>query len=555
MHGLMQERPLSLPLVFRRVERYFGHKRVVTGRADGEAVASWSDTCRRARLLAAALDSLGVPDGACVGTFGWNSQRHVELYLAVPCTGRVLHTVNHRLFGDQISYIVADAADHVLFIDRSLLPAVWPLAGTFPSVRHLVIMDDGADAPVPRDPRIVDYEELLSGSTDTRREFSVPDEDTAAALCYTSGTTGNPKGVLYSHRSIVLHALLLLLADTFGISERDVVMPVVPMFHVNAWGLPYAAMLAGSDLVLPGPAMAPRQLVTQMERHRVTFTGAVATVWRDLEPHLAGHDLSALRMIVCGGGAVDDTLSRAYQQAVGVPLTNAWGMTETSPVVTSSRLATVHDGLDEAARRVVIGSPGPAVPLTEVRVVADDGSEVACDGTTPGELQAAGPTIASRYVGEPAPGPAFTSDGWLKTGDVATMDPLGYIRIVDRTKDLVKSGGEWISSVELENAIMADPRVAEAAVIGAEDPRWGERPVACVVRKPGAGLTADDVREHLRPLVARWWIPEQILFLSEIPKTATGKFSKQQLRAEYRQRAGAGPEHDVPQSGITGTKE
>ncbi|MFI7450018.1 long-chain fatty acid--CoA ligase [Nonomuraea sp. NPDC049714] len=534
----MQEHALALPLVFRRVEQYFGHKRVVTGRVDGESAVTWADVCARTRRLAAVLDRLGVPSGARVGTFGWNSQRHVELYLAVPCTGRVLHTINHRLFHEQIRHIVDDAADDVLFVDRSLLPTVWPLAESFRSPRHVVVMDDGADVPLPDDPRIVGYEALLAEVSLFDGEFSIADENTAAALCYTSGTTGNPKGVLYSHRSMVLHALLLLMTDTFGISERDVVMPVVPMFHVNAWGFPYAAMLCGADLVLPGPAMRPAELISQMERHRVTFTGAVPTVWRGLEPLLADHDLSSLRMIVCGGGAVDDALSRSYQQAIGIPLTNAWGMTETSPVVTVPRLATVHDDLDPDAQRAVIGSPGLAVPLTELRVIGDDGTEVAWDGSTPGELQAAGPTIAARYVGEERPGPAFTDDGWLRTGDVATIDGHGYVRIVDRTKDLVKSGGEWIPSVELEGAIMADPRVAEAAVIGVEHPRWGERPVAYVVPKPGTGLTADDVREHLTSHVARWWIPEQVIFISEIPKTATGKFAKRQLRLQHQ--------HDIP---------
>ncbi|WP_245955967.1 long-chain fatty acid--CoA ligase [Nonomuraea fuscirosea] len=544
----MQEHALTLPLILRRVERNFGHKRVVTGRVGGETTATWAEVCVRTRRLAAALDRLGVPRGARVGTFGWNSQRHVELYLAVPCAGRVLHTINHRLFHEQIRYIVDDAADDVLFVDRSLLPVVWPLAATLAGPRHIVVMDDGADVPLPDDPRILDYEKLLAEVTPIDGDFSIADENTAAALCYTSGTTGDPKGVLYSHRSMVLHALLLLMVDTFGIGERDVVMPVVPMFHVNAWGFPYAAMLCGADLVLPGPATRPEELIAQMERHRVTFTGAVPTVWRSLEPLLGEHDLSSLRMIICGGGAVDDALSRTYQEAIGIPLTNAWGMTETSPVVTVSRLSTAHDDLDEDARRAVIGTPGPSIPLTELRLAGEDGSEIAWDGVTPGELQVSGPTIAARYVGEERPGPAFTDDGWLRTGDVATIDAHGYVRIVDRTKDLVKSGGEWISSVELEGAIMADPRVAEAAVIGVPHPRWGERPVAYVVRRPDADLTADDVREHLTALVARWWIPEEVHFVPEIPKTATGKFSKRQLRLQRRPDADPAPPSPPSQS-------
>ncbi len=541
MLGLMQDRPLSLPHVFRRVERLFGHKTVVSGRVGGETTTTWAQVCARARRLAAALDELGVPAGARVGTFAWNSHRHVELYLAVPCTGRVLHTINHRLFGEQITYIVNDAADDVLFVDRSILPAVWPLVGTFTTVRAVVVMDDGSDAEIPDDDRVFDYEELLARAGDTGREFTVDDENTAAALCYTSGTTGDPKGVLYSHRSVVLHAALLLMVDTFGICERDVVMPTVPMFHVNAWGLPYAAMLCGADLVLPGPAMSPPELAGMLARHRVTFGAAVATIWRGLVPLLGEHDFSAVRQIVSGGGAVDEALTRAYQDAIGLPLTNAWGMTETSPVVTTSRIATVHDDYPDEERRALLATPGPAVPLTEVRIVGDDGREAPWDGRTPGELQAAGPTIAAAYFGKRDGADAFTGDGWLRTGDVATIDRHGYVRIVDRTKDLVKSGGEWISSVELENAIMEHPGIAEAAVIGVPDDKWGERPLACVVPAAGATLTAEEVRDHLRGRVASWWLPDEVFFCDEIPKTATGKFAKQRLRSQIETaRAGSG---------------
>jgi fatty-acyl-CoA synthase len=391
-------------------------------------------------------------------------------------------------------------------------------------------MDDGGDMPLPDDPRILDYEELLSRQVDGPLENTVEDENSAASLCYTSGTTGNPKGVLYSHRSVVLHSLLLLGADVFALSERDVIAPVVPMFHVNAWGLPYAAMQCGADLVLPGAGMAPEELVSLLSRHRVTFSAAVATVWRNLIPALPGHDLSGLRLVVSGGGAVDDALSSTYENIVGIPLVNAWGMTETSPVVTTSRVATHHEGLGRDARRLLLGTPGPAVPLTELRVVSDEGVEQPRDGKTPGELQVAGATIASAYFGENRGADSFTADGWLRTGDVGTIDEWGYLRIVDRTKDLVKSGGEWISSVDLENAVMSDPRVREAAVIGIADPRWGERPLACVVPAEGVTLTADDVREHLRDRVASWWIPERVEMMNEIPKTATGKWSKQALR-------------------------
>jgi fatty-acyl-CoA synthase len=532
MRGLMQDRPLTIPTLLSRAEKNFGHKRIVTGGAE-ETVTTWAAVAPRVRRLAHALDALGVPAGACVGTFAWNSQRHVELYLAIPSSGRVLHTLNHRLHGDQLTYIVNDAADDILFVDRTLLPVVWPLIETFTAVRYVVVMDDGPGLPLPDDPRILDYETLLSEAADGPIETVIDDEHTAASLCYTSGTTGNPKGVLYSHRSVVLHSLLLLGADVFALSEKDVVAPIVPMFHVNAWGLPYAAMQCGADLVLPGPATSGKDLVSLLARHEVTFSAAVATVWRDMIPSLEGQDLSHLRHIACGGGAVDDALSSTYEAAVGIPLTNAWGMTETSPVVTTSRPATVHRDLTADEHRLLIGTPGPAVPLTDIRTVSEDGVELPRDGTTPGELQVAGATVASAYFGVDPGADAFTSDGWLRTGDVATIDQWGYLRIVDRTKDLVKSGGEWISSVELENAVMSDSRVKEAAVIGIADSRWGERPLACVVPATGVSLTADDVREHLRGRVAPWWIPERIEILNEIPKTATGKWSKQALRRQF----------------------
>jgi fatty-acyl-CoA synthase len=529
MRGLMQDRPLEVAALMRRVELLFGHKQVVTSTANGEVVASWRRVVARARRLAAVLDVLEVPSQARVGTFGWNTQRHVELYMAAPSSGRVLHTINHRLFAEEITYIVNDAADEVLFVDRSLLPTIWPLVDRCPTVRSVVVMDDGGAEEIPRDSRVVDYEEILAEAPQPARHLTV-DEDDAASLCYTSGTTGRPKGVLYSHRSVVLHALLLLGVDNFAISERDVLMPIVPMFHVNAWGLPYAAMLAGSDLVLPGPAMSAQALIQQMARHRVTFSAGVPTIWRGMVPLLGGVDLSGLRMVVCGGGAVPDSLSRSWQEATGIPLTNAWGMTETSPVVTCSRLGTVHDGLDTDARRTVLGSPGPSLPLTETRIVDESGTVVERDGATPGELQAAGATVASGYFGTGPGSSSFTEDGWLRTGDVGTIDPHGYLRIVDRTKDLVKSGGEWISSVTLENELMSHPAVHEAAVIAVADDRWGERPLACVVPVPGHILDEEELRSHLVGRVASWWVPEQIWIMDEIPKTATGKFSKVALR-------------------------
>jgi len=529
----MQQRALTVHALWERVEQNFGHKRVVTATRSGETTATWREVGERARRLTGVLDQLGAAADARIGTLAWNTQRHVELYLAVPTSGRVLHTLNHRLYPDDLRYIIEDAADEVLFIDRSLVPKLAPLLAELRAVRHLVIMDDGGYEPVPDDPRVADYEQLLTAAQPVTPRDDL-DEDDAANLCYTSGTTGPPKGVLYSHRSIALHALMLLGADGFAISERDVVMPIVPMFHVNAWGLPYAAMLAGSDLVLPGPAMQPEALLDQLERHRVTFSAGVPTIWRSIQPLLGGADLSSLRMVVSGGGALPDSLSRAWEEAIGIPLTSSWGMTETSPVVACSRVGTAHDGLPADERRRLLGVPGPNLPFTRLRILDDDGQPVEHDGSTPGELQVSGPTVAGGYFGDDS-GSAFTDDGWLRTGDVATIDRFGYLRIVDRTKDLVKSGGEWISSVALENEIMAHPSVREAAVIAVADERWGERPLACVVPAEGCAVEPGELRDFLAGRVSSWWIPEQIWVLGEIPKTSTGKFSKlalRQLRAE-----------------------
>jgi fatty-acyl-CoA synthase len=529
MRGLMQDRALDVATLMRRAEGVFGHKRVVTATAAGEVVAGWAEVVGRARRLAGVLDLLGVPPGARVGTFGWNSQRHLELYLAVPSAGRVLHTLNHRLFAAELAYIVTDAADDVLFVDRSLLPAVWPMMADLGTVRHVVVMADGGDEEIPDDPRVLDYDTLLAQVTEPATAAAVAEDD-AASLCYTSGTTGRPKGVLYSHRSIVLHTLVLLGADSFAISERDVVMPIVPMFHVNAWGLPYAAAMAGADLVLPGPRMTPDALASQLTRHGVTFAAAVPAIWRGLEPLLPGLDLSALRMAVSGGSALPVSLSRSFEQSTGVALSGSWGMTETSPLVTCARLATAHDGLDETARREIVCSPGRSVPLTELRLVDGEGRTVAHDGETPGEVQVSGPTIASGYFGTATAESGFTDDGWLRAGDIATIDQHGYLRIVDRTKDLVKSGGEWISSVALENEIMAHPDILEAAVVAVSDDRWGERPLAFLVAVPGRTVTAEDLRAHLAGRVAPWWVPDEFRFVEEIPKTATGKFAKVALR-------------------------
>lgn len=536
MQGLMQDRPLTLPQVFHRAERHFGHKTMVTATAtataDGEVDSTYAEWAQRVRRLARVLDTLEVPTGARVGTFAWNTQRHLELYFAVPCTSRVLHTLNIRLFPDQVAYIVEHAEDDVIFVDRSLLPVLWPVAGTLPGIRHFVVIDDGSDAEIPDDPRVHDYERLLAAAAPYEGEFRVDDENRAAAMCYTSGTTGNPKGVVYSHRSTVLHSVVSLTADSMALSERDTVLPVVPMFHVNAWGIPYSSVLAGANLVFPGPAMRPESLVRQLERHRVTCTAGVPTIWMGMLPLLGDHDLSSLRLVIGGGAAIPVSLSEGWREAIGVPITQAWGMTETSPLGSVATLRSHHDDTDPDTLSEVRATQGPAVPLVELRIVDDYGEEQPWDGSSPGELQAAGPWIASAYFGDAGEADAFTADGWLRTGDVATIDRYGYVRIVDRTKDLIKSGGEWISSVELENHIMAHPGVVEAAVVARPDPQWTERPIACLVVETDSRLTPEGIRDHLRARVAKWWLPDEIVFVDSLPKTSTGKFSKKTLREQ-----------------------
>jgi fatty-acyl-CoA synthase len=531
----MQDRPLTLDGFVERAERLSPRKEIVTATVGGVERVTHGEWADRTRRLAAALDTLGVSADGRVATFAWNTARHLELYFAAPCSGRVLHTLNIRLFPEQVTYIVEHARDEVIFVDRSLLGLLGPLVPTFSTVRHLVVMEDGA--PVVEvegldGVELLDYEALVAAEQPA--EFRVDDELRAASMCYTSGTTGNPKGVVYTHRSTYLHTMAAMFADSVGVSESDTILPVVPMFHANAWGLAHAGVAAGSTLVMPGPNMVPAALAGLIESERVTLAAGVPTIWMGVLPELAGRDTSSLRVIPCGGSAVPKALSEAYREQVGLPILQAWGMTETSPVASVAHVVSwLADGTEDelADLRASQGRPLVGVRLR----IADQatGEELPWDGEQRGELQAAGPWITASYHDDPRSPESFTADGWLRTGDVAVITPDGYVRIVDRTKDVVKSGGEWISSVELENEIMAHPAVAEAAVIGVPHPKWSERPLACVVVAPDAELSAEELLEFLDGRVAKWWLPDDVVFIDEVPKTSVGKFSKKDLRDRF----------------------
>jgi fatty-acyl-CoA synthase len=531
----MQDAPLTIDSILRRADRYYGTRTIATKTATGGLTrTTFAETAAETRRLAAALDALGVSAGGRVGTFAWNTARHLQLYFAVPGTGRVLHTLNIRYFPEQLVYTVNHAEDEAIFVDASLLPLLAPRLPELSTVRHVIVMDDGAPAHEVDDPRLISYDDLVAGAGEQDFDGRVTDERTAASLCYTTGTTGNPKGVLYSHRSTWLHSLATLTTSGFALTDRDTLMPVVPMFHANAWGLPYSAMMAGASLVMPGPDLSPPALLDLLEQEAVTITAGVPTIWMGMQPLLAGRDLSHLRTVICGGSAVPKALSEAWRAAIGIPITQAWGMTEMSPLGSIAVLRAEYADASDAEQASVRATAGIAPPGVEMRIVdPETGEEQPWDDTASGEVEVRGPWIAQRYFRTDEPGEQFTDDGWLRTGDVATISPTGYMRLVDRTKDLIKSGGEWIGSVDLENHIMAHPKVAEAAVIAAPHPKWMERPLACVVVRPGETLTRDEVLDFLRQRLTSWQLPDDVVFIDEVPKTSVGKFSKRSLREKF----------------------
>jgi fatty-acyl-CoA synthase len=527
LQGLMQDDfPLTLNHIRRRMRDCNHGSELVTLLGDGSVSrVGHPELTLRIDRLARALRALGVGQGERVASFAWNNQRHFELYMGVPCVGAVLHTLNVRLFAEQLTYIVNHAEDKVIFVDDSLVPVLEPLVGSFEGVEHYVVLGDGDAGGLPGALR---YEELLAEAGEGSFDYPELDERQAAALCYTSGTTGNPKGVLYSHRSISLHASATLMADGSGLSRADRVLSVVPMFHANAWGLPYGGALAGSDLIMPDRFLGAEPLAGLIAAERPTLMGCVPTIFNDLLRYADEHpevDLSSLTNAACGGSAVPRQLMKDFEERHDVRIFQAWGMTETSPVATYAR---PREGEHDDAYWDDRAKQGRPLPWVELRLIDAAGGEVPWDGTSTGEIEVRGPWIASAYFREDDED-KFDS-GWLRTGDIAAVDEKGFVQITDRAKDVIKSGGEWISSVELENELMSHPDVVEAAVIAKPDERWAERPLCCVVLREQADADAQALIEHLRGRVARWWLPDEFAFVAEIPKTSVGKFDKKVLR-------------------------
>ncbi|GAC1325360.1 MAG: long-chain fatty acid--CoA ligase [Mycobacteriales bacterium] len=530
MRGTMQDFPLTIAAIMRHGINTFGDALVVSRTDDGTRTRTFRETAQRAGRLANALRRLGVTGDDRVATFAWNNQEHVEAYLAVPSMGAVLHTLNIRLFPEQVVYIANHAEDKVVIVDASLVATLAKTLPEMKTVEHVLVVGAGdREALAASTAQVHDYEELLAAE---EPDFDWPevDERDAAALCYTSGTTGNPKGVAYTHRSTYLHSLGICHQNTIGLAEGDRVLPVVPMFHANAWGLIYAAFMSGADLVMPDRFLQAAPLTGLIAEERITVSSGVPTIWNDVLQYARANpvDLSSLRTVTCGGSAVPRSLMEAYDRELGITITQGWGMTETSPVASIALPPKTATGEDHwryraTAGRVIFG--------VEARITADDGSVLPTDGSSVGEIEVRGPWVTGSYFLDDTP--EKFHDGWLRTGDVGTLDEGNFLRISDRAKDVIKSGGEWISSVELENVLMGHPDVLEAAVVGVPDDKWGERPLAGVVLRPGASATRQQRRAHLAGQVARWQVPERWARVEEIPKTSVGKFNKKALRAQY----------------------
>ncbi len=534
MNGSMMQQPLLISSLLQHAERHHPTQEIVSRRVEGDIHRyRYLDLASRSRRVATAMAALGVRDDDRVGTLAWNGYRHLELYYAVSGSGAVLHTLNPRLHPDQLAWIVGDAEDKVLCFELTFLPLVEAVASRLGSVQHFVVLCDRASMPASAAiPGLRCYEDLIDSQGDDY-EWPVFDEQRASSLCYTSGTTGNPKGVLYSHRSTVLHTLAAALPDVFHISARETVLPVVPMFHVNAWGLPYMACMVGAKLVFPGPGLDGRSLYELFEAERVTVSAGVPTVWQGLLAHVEAHDLrfSTMRRTIIGGAACPTSMMRAFQERYAVQVLHVWGMTELSPIGTVCAFKPAHENLSRDQQYAVQAKQGRSPFGVDMKIVDDAGAELPWNGSVSGELLVKGHWVVQEYYrggGQPL------ADGWFPTGDVATIDADGMMQITDRAKDVIKSGGEWIGSIDLENIAMAHPKVAMAACIGVPHPKWDERPLLVVVPKAGEPPSPAELLAYFEGKVAKWWIPDDVVFVDAIPLGATGKMQKNKLRERFR---------------------
>ncbi len=534
MNGLMMDMQLTLPMILRRAETYWGDKEIVTRMPDRSFHrTTYRESMRRARALAVALKGLGLERGDRVATLCWNHYQHLEAYLGIPCGGYVLHTLNLRLHPNDIGYIANHAGDRVVIVDRSLVPLLDQFKDQT-QIEHVFVVEDS-------------YEELLASADPDEWVDPELDENEAAAMCYTSGTTGLPKGVLYSHRSTLLHTIGVAAAQPLGlgVGEPDMILPVVPMFHANAWGYPYIAAMTGASLMFPGPYLDPESLLEDMVEAKVTWAAGVPTIWMGilqlLDAKPDGWDLSAMKGMLVGGSAAPRAMIAGFKERHGLTIVHGWGMTETSPVASEAMLPGELGTADDQTKFDYVAMQGIPLPLVELRARDVEGNEIPWDAETMGELEIRGPWIAASYYDTPEQADRWTEDGWFKTGDIVSLHPKGFIQIKDRSKDVIKSGGEWISSVDLENALMGHQAVLEAAVIAIPDAKWDERPLAVVVLREGASATEGELREFLAPNFVKWCLPDRFEFVDEIPKTAVGKFRKTALREMFAGEAAAQP--------------
>lgn len=533
MQGLMMNYPLTIDRIIEHANRLFHHKLIKTKLPNGDMHEyTYNDLYKRVKRLGNVLVKLGIEPGDRVGTFAWNNYQHVEMYFGIPGAGAVCHTLNIRLFPDQLAYVINHAQDKVIFVDGTLLPLLERVVDQIECVEHYVLIN-AAPGTETKLPNVLYYEDLISDASEDF-EWRCTDENMAMGLCYTSGTTGDPKGALYSHRSMYIHTMGENQAMAIGLTERDTVLMVVPQFHAMAWGLPYACAMSGANMLMPGRFLQAKPLAEMIAEEKVTVAAGVPSIWNGLYHELKANprDVSSVRAMVVGGSAMPRALIEAFEK-MDVNVLHAWGMTEMSPLGTVSKLLNHHASLSDGEKWDVKARQGYPIAGVEIRIMNETGEELPWDGTTMGELQVRGPWIARSYFKRDPTEEHFTADGWFRTGDVVTIDQYGFMTITDRTKDLVKSGGEWISTVALENALMAHEHVMEAAVIAVPDAKWAERPMAVVVKTPNGEVSADELREFLAPNFAKFWLPEQIVFVDELPKTSVGKFDKKVLRHRH----------------------